>query len=282
MLNNKGFSNILVISIVLVLLGVGGYFTYNYLQKLNEAKENQAIPANEESLQNIPTPATEENTQPDKTTSLSFIIKQEDIFKCDDGGDYNKSGYYEIELTENNKKIIIGGPVDSAYLLNNQIYYTYENPREKTFSIYKIDSNFETVKLRDFMFDGINPTSNILIEDDVVFILNTDQLYKFNLTKLTEKKVSLTEPFYISTQLKGREFIIRESRKNKKCAEGYGFIPRKYQVWNVDSLKLIKNLNNAIQLPDSEYLEQFSYQYNPDDILNKKVIYFKDGVFKQK
>jgi hypothetical protein len=33
MLNNKGFSNILVISIILVLLGVGGYFGYSYLNK---------------------------------------------------------------------------------------------------------------------------------------------------------------------------------------------------------------------------------------------------------
>jgi hypothetical protein len=33
MLNNKGFSNILVISIVLVLIGIGGYFGYSYLQK---------------------------------------------------------------------------------------------------------------------------------------------------------------------------------------------------------------------------------------------------------
>jgi hypothetical protein len=40
MLNNKGFSNILVISLVVILLGVGGYFGYTYINKPNPPKIN--------------------------------------------------------------------------------------------------------------------------------------------------------------------------------------------------------------------------------------------------
>ncbi len=55
MLNNKGFSNILVISIVLVLLAVGGYFGYMYTKKspapiLNELTETQPQPITKKSL----------------------------------------------------------------------------------------------------------------------------------------------------------------------------------------------------------------------------------------
>ena len=38
MKNNHGFSNILVTSIALVLLGVGGYFGYNYFQNPETTK----------------------------------------------------------------------------------------------------------------------------------------------------------------------------------------------------------------------------------------------------
>lgn len=49
MINNKGISNILVISIVLVLLGVGGYFGYTYTKKSqapinNEPTTTQSLP----------------------------------------------------------------------------------------------------------------------------------------------------------------------------------------------------------------------------------------------
>ena len=50
-LNNKGFSNILVISLVLVLLVVGGYFGFSYFKKpevSNSTSENtETQPENE-------------------------------------------------------------------------------------------------------------------------------------------------------------------------------------------------------------------------------------------
>ena len=52
MLNNKGFSNILVISIVLVLLGVGGYFGYMYIKKSPAPIKNELTTTLPESKKN--------------------------------------------------------------------------------------------------------------------------------------------------------------------------------------------------------------------------------------
>jgi hypothetical protein len=60
MLNNKGFSNILVISIFLVLLGVGGYFGYMY------TKKSPAPIKNEPTMTTQPQPVTKKSLPTDQ------------------------------------------------------------------------------------------------------------------------------------------------------------------------------------------------------------------------
>jgi len=93
MQNNKGFSNILVISIVLVLLGVGGYFGYMYIKKssapiLNEPTESQPQPITKKSL-----PTDQELI--DSIRKDMELNKDEEIII--DG--YEKSDKYEIVFT---------------------------------------------------------------------------------------------------------------------------------------------------------------------------------------
>ena len=70
MQNNKGFSNILVISIVLVLLCVGGYFSYPYLSTRNTPTSTPTPNQPIEEMVNL-----DEEYQLYKNNDLGFSIK---------------------------------------------------------------------------------------------------------------------------------------------------------------------------------------------------------------
>jgi len=261
MLINKGFSNILIISILLILLVVGGYFGYNYFTKATENRLTKS----------------QANIQ-DKTATISFV--NERFYKCGEEG-INLSQYYDIELNNKNEGKIIGqiSSKDGVYIFKNLIFYTSQNFSTKSFSIYTIGKNFEPVMLRDFKFDGLNEISQILIDDNLVFIVDKNKLYKFNLVNLTDQMVNLTGSFELTTQLKDKEFVLSESRKRTKCEGGYGGIAELFQIWNIDTFKITGTIKNShIPTKDSSYLDTFKYQETVP--LNERVIIYENGVFK--
>ena len=259
MLNNKGFSNFLIIFLVLVLLGVGGYFGYSYYKSSKEDIGNKIISQN-------------------NLTTIRFVMKERSE-KCEDIDILIT--YYDIELNKNNEKKIIGelSVNDKVYIYKNKVFYTSENLSNKTFSIFSIDSNLNPAKLKEYKFDGINNSSGIFIDESLIFILNKDKLSKLDLVKLTEQTVNLSDTFDLSNQVKGREFAIKESRKKSKCDEAFGGIPSLYQIRNVDDLRITMTIQNAlVPSPETDYLNTFKYQM--DESLENKVITFENGIFK--
>ena len=122
MKNNHGFSNILVVSIILVLLGIGSFLTYNYLQKPNvEKPSNDFVPEIEAIL-------NEENEAEKKIVELEF--KGLDNCPKDECKNleliYNKS---QLELLDKdfNKRYLVkiesASELDNLRFNDNYIYF---------------------------------------------------------------------------------------------------------------------------------------------------------------
>lgn len=272
-----------IILVTLILcLAISGFYGYKYISTSNTIDNTESIDKvntiystnNENAV-----PVTEQITEPENRVFVSFHEKKS-ARKCSDGGsNANLSSSYEVELNENNQKRFIAGPLDVAYNVNNQIYYTYEDTFNKTFLVYKIDNNLKPIKLKEYKYDGINNISQHLVNGNLVFILNKDQLYKLNLNNLNDKNIKLLQPFDLSFQVKDKEFVLQESRKRNSCSEVIGGIPQLYQVIELDNLNITKTLKNVpTSAEDQKYLEP--YKYVDNQIKKDQILIFENGLFK--
>lgn len=272
----------IILVILIIGLSISGFYGYKYIST------NKTID-NTESIDEVNTiyssnndntdPVTEQISEPYNRVFVSFIEKESGR-KCSDGGSNpNLSSSYEIEFNENNQKRFIAGPLDVAYNVNNQIYYTYEDSFNKTFLVYKVDNNLKPIKLKEYKYDGINNISQLLVNESLVFILNKDQLYKLNLNNLNDKNIKLPQPFDLSNQVKDKEFVLQESRKRNSCSEVFGIIPQIYEVRELDNLNITKTLKNVpTSAEDQKYLE--TYKYVDNKIKMDQILILENGLFK--
>jgi hypothetical protein len=89
MQNNKGFSNILVISLVLILMGVGGYFGFSYFKKPEVSKSTS---------ENTETQPENENLKYFKASKINSDLDLSGDFSFEN--DANEAEYYSNDKQE--------------------------------------------------------------------------------------------------------------------------------------------------------------------------------------
>jgi len=259
MKNNHGFSNILVISIAIVLLGVGGYFGYSYYKKPIEQSQNKL----------------EKNDSRGNTSTVSFYLDDKN-FRT------NTCGYEMQKLikTIGNQKTVIAEIFGRLYLYNNNLYFTSTNQETKLFSVFILDKKtLNPNKLKDFVYDGVNDTSTLLIDGNLYFTLNHKTLYKLNLNNYNLTQTALSRPMRIY-QFSESYILLAETPMQKCPREAYEYYADNADLYDLN-LKKIKSINNIIKQENNppEFQELNLKYLTESNYVKKSIIILENNEF---
>jgi len=257
MKNNQGFSNILVISLVLFLLGVGGYFGYSYYKNPVEQSQNKI----------------EKNESQENTSKVSIYLDKKNT-KVNNCGNVMQ----KLIKTMGNQKTVIAEISGKLFLYNNNLYFTSTNQETKLFSVFMLDKKtLNPTKLKDFKFDGVNDTSSLLINDNLYFTLNHKTLFKLNLNNYNVTSIDLAKPMDIH-QFSENYILLAETPMQKCPREVYEYYPDNADLYDLN-LKKIKSINNIIKQENNppefqelnlKYLTESNYVKNIIILVNNE------------
>jgi len=205
MLNNKGFSNILVISLVLVLLGVGGYFGYSYYLSLKPSKIVEEKKIVENKQETIP------STKPNFNLNLlQKATKVENgyigvINYTPQDLNLNKQVSYLVlvpnekkEFKEQDFKVVLKEKWNgNGFIYNNDYVYYITNWR----GINRI--NLKDFKIEELVKNTEGDIRNFKIQGDLIYYIDNSKLYSLNLNGKNIKLIAnlplgVDEIIYIS------------------------------------------------------------------------------------
>jgi hypothetical protein len=250
--NNKGFSNILIISIALILLGVGGYFGYMY------TKKSQAPIVNELTTSQPESKKTQDEVN--KPSEIEFT----GIDNCP------KNECKKIEVRFENKQIqFLDKDFNKLYILRRDGYtYQPNNQFDKNyiyFSETKRDANknYEFIEIKIYSLNIKNGEIKELLKSskDIPWLISGNKIFYVTGNSCAEFCLDPKETYFktiFSYDIETKKF----TKLNSKNLTDSGYViksgftkfdveNRTFRIHKLEDNKLVMSFNSGVQVASS-------------------------------